>query len=191
MRNLRKTVAVQMFMMIALVMVMTFTAMARDLKTGMRGEDVRRWQVFLIARNFDLPADGYYGPVTRRATTTFQKKWKLYVDGVVGKQTMRRAKQLGYDRIVGLGSGSSAGGTSRLSEQFIRSRVLAYLSDTLHDPYSARVVRWGKVYFDPDADIYRVQFRFRAKNRLGAYGLSDRLFSLDADGNVLNSVELD
>lgn len=90
----------RLFILFASLTFVSSGAWARDLKLGASGEDVKKWQIFLIARNFDMPADGEFGPVTNRATKIFQKKWKLYVDGVVGKQTMHKARQLGYDRIV-------------------------------------------------------------------------------------------
>ena len=79
-------------------------AFARDLKEGASGNDVKQWQQFLNTRNFDLPANGKFGPATKRATTIFQKKWDLYADGVVGLRTLEKAKSLGY--------GSSANQTS-------------------------------------------------------------------------------
>ncbi len=82
------------------------SAFGRDLKAGVSGDDVKAWQRFLIARNFDLPVNGKFGPATQRATKIFQKKWNLYVDGVVGRRTLNKAKELGYGstRVVGRGS---------------------------------------------------------------------------------------
>lgn len=74
----------------------TSSAFARDLKEGTSGDDVKRWQSFLNTRNFDLPANGKFGPATKRATIIFQKKWDLYADGVVGPRTVEKARALGY-----------------------------------------------------------------------------------------------
>ena len=42
-----------------------------------------------MQRALGVPADGAYGPVTRRAVRAFQKRNGLIVDGVVGPQTLR------------------------------------------------------------------------------------------------------
>jgi N-acetylmuramoyl-L-alanine amidase len=48
----------------------------------MRGDDIKKVQVRL-----GVPADGIYGPVTKRAVQAFQKARGLAVDGIVGPQT--------------------------------------------------------------------------------------------------------
>ncbi|UWE03483.1 peptidoglycan-binding protein [Laceyella sacchari] len=48
----------------------------------MRGDDIKQVQVRL-----GVPADGIYGPVTKRAVQAFQKARGLAVDGIVGPQT--------------------------------------------------------------------------------------------------------
>jgi peptidoglycan hydrolase-like protein with peptidoglycan-binding domain len=58
---------------------------ARTLRRGMRGEDVKR-----IQREIGMPAaeqDGIYGPKTERAVRAFQQKAGIQVDGIVGQQT--------------------------------------------------------------------------------------------------------
>jgi peptidoglycan DL-endopeptidase CwlO len=50
---------------------------------------VRAWWVVPVQRKLGVPADGAYGPVTRRAVRAFQKRKGLIVDGVVGPQTLR------------------------------------------------------------------------------------------------------
>jgi peptidoglycan hydrolase-like protein with peptidoglycan-binding domain len=54
----------------------------RLLKLGTRGADVKR-----VQRALRIPADGIFGPQTRRAVRAFQKRHNLAVDGIVGPQT--------------------------------------------------------------------------------------------------------
>ena len=58
---------------------------ARTLRRGMRGEDVKR-----IQREIGMPAadqDGIFGPKTERAIRAFQQNAGIQVDGIVGQQT--------------------------------------------------------------------------------------------------------
>ena len=58
---------------------------ARTMRRGMRGEDVKR-----IQREIGMPAaeqDGIFGPKTERAVRAFQQKAGIQVDGIVGQQT--------------------------------------------------------------------------------------------------------
>jgi peptidoglycan DL-endopeptidase CwlO len=50
---------------------------------------IRAWWVVPVQRALGVPADGAYGPVTRRAVRAFQKRKGLVVDGIVGPQTLR------------------------------------------------------------------------------------------------------
>lgn len=52
------------------------------LKMGDTGEDVKTLQAAL-----KIVADGDFGPATKEAVVAFQKKEKLYPDGIVGKNT--------------------------------------------------------------------------------------------------------
>ena len=54
------------------------------LKVGSRGPAVVR-----IQRELGIPADGIFGPQTRRAVRAFQKRHGLLVDGIVGPQTRK------------------------------------------------------------------------------------------------------
>lgn len=54
------------------------------LSPGDEGPDVRRLQRRLRVR----PADGEYGPKTRRAVTRFQKRENITADGVAGPETL-------------------------------------------------------------------------------------------------------
>jgi peptidoglycan hydrolase-like protein with peptidoglycan-binding domain len=68
------------------------------LRPGSSGEEVRRWQYFLIGRRLlrDV-ADGIFGPKTLRATRAFQRLHGLERDGVVGPGTVARAIESGFD----------------------------------------------------------------------------------------------
>jgi cell wall-associated NlpC family hydrolase len=50
---------------------------------------IHAWWVVPVQRKLGVPADGAYGPVTRRAVRAFQKRKGLIVDGIVGPQTLR------------------------------------------------------------------------------------------------------
>jgi peptidoglycan hydrolase-like protein with peptidoglycan-binding domain len=68
------------------------------LRRGSEGEDVRRWQRFLIGQGLlESSADGVFGPITEQATRAFQRRAKLDVDGVVGPMTVAAAIQRGLD----------------------------------------------------------------------------------------------
>jgi len=65
----------------------------RYLRKGSKGEDVRAVQELLIIRNYDCGiagADGIFGSMTERAVRAYQGDCEITVDGIVGKETMRR-----------------------------------------------------------------------------------------------------
>lgn len=70
----------------------------RVLKTGLKGPDVKQWQLFLISQGLQPgQPDGDFGRGTEAATIEFQKKQGLGADGKVGMQTFGRATQLGLE----------------------------------------------------------------------------------------------
>jgi hypothetical protein len=69
----------------------------RVLRKGMKGEDVERWQFFLVGQNHQIEADGDFGPATFDATSQFQRDNHLDVDGAVGRETLGCALTLGFD----------------------------------------------------------------------------------------------
>lgn len=74
-----------------------------SLKRGERGDGVRVLQEALIDQGFPMPkskpspganADGVYGAETEAAVSAFQKRERLTIDGVAGRQTLGRLDQL-------------------------------------------------------------------------------------------------
>lgn len=59
----------------------------KNISYGARGEDVKKLQKALNANGYKLSVDGKFGPQTQKAVKDYQKKNKLKVDGVVGKNT--------------------------------------------------------------------------------------------------------
>jgi peptidoglycan hydrolase-like protein with peptidoglycan-binding domain len=59
------------------------TAVAQTLQPGSRGADVVELQ-----RELGIPADGVYGPQTKRAVKRFQRRHGLEVDGIAGPATL-------------------------------------------------------------------------------------------------------
>ncbi len=97
------------------------SAIARPLKRGMSGSDVKKWQMFLtLVRDRNggdagLPVNGKFGPSTKKATLRFQKMQGIYANGIVGGATINKAKEFGYDSVVVPGSGRpSRNSTSRV-----------------------------------------------------------------------------
>jgi len=79
------------------------------LRRGSEGDDVRRWQHFLLGQGLlSGTVDGVYGPLTEAATRGFQKRERLAVDGTVGPLTYAAALQQGFDA----GFADPHGGTS-------------------------------------------------------------------------------
>ncbi len=71
------------------------------IKLGAKGEDVERWQYFLIGQGYELQggADGDFGPATLATTIQFQQDNGLQPDGVVGNKSYGVAMILGFGGI--------------------------------------------------------------------------------------------
>jgi hypothetical protein len=67
-----------------------------------------------VQRALGIPADGIYGPRTRRAVMAYQRVHGLIVDGIVGPQTLS-ALGLG-GQSVQTGGGNDTSGSSRLEQ---------------------------------------------------------------------------
>ena len=57
------------------------------LEKGSKGDEVKKWQSFLNSQGYNLSVDGDFGDNTYNATTDWQSKNGLGVDGIVGKNT--------------------------------------------------------------------------------------------------------
>lgn len=70
----------------------------RILRRGAEGEEVRRWQHFLLGRRLlKGEVDARFGPKTEAATSAFQREQKLIADGVVGPLAYAAALRAGFD----------------------------------------------------------------------------------------------
>ncbi len=71
------------------------------MRRGDFGPDVKRWQVFLASQGLfpGLPG-GEFNERTEEQTKAFQGRHNLSRDGVVGPQTLGKAKQLGIEDII-------------------------------------------------------------------------------------------
>jgi peptidoglycan hydrolase-like protein with peptidoglycan-binding domain len=102
------------------------------LRFGSRGAAVAK-----VQRTLGIPADGIFGPQTRRAVRAFQKRHGLLVDGIVGPQT-----QAALARVRG------GGRTSSLLKRGSRGpavaavqRALGIAADGIFGPQTRRAVR--------------------------------------------------
>ena len=59
------------------------------LRMGSAGGAVKMLQLALRAKGYRLAVDGSFGPFTRAAVLSFQKRARLEVDGIVGPRTWR------------------------------------------------------------------------------------------------------
>lgn len=60
------------------------------LKSNSRGEQVKTLQRLLVGYGYDLKVDGVFGTITDRTVRTFQRKYGLSADGVVGTKTWEK-----------------------------------------------------------------------------------------------------
>ena len=65
------------------------------------------------------------------------------------------------------------------------SQVEAYLKRYLKDPDSYQSIEWSPVSELPDGKGFIVRHMYRAKNSFGGYTIDNKIFLLDAQGNVL------
>lgn len=65
-------------------------------------------------------------------------------------------------------------------------QVEQYLKNNLKDPDSYQSIAWDKVSKMPNG-TYVVRHKFRAKNSFGGFSVEDKLFFLDANGNVVGT----
>jgi hypothetical protein len=63
-------------------------------------------------------------------------------------------------------------------------QVTDYLKRNLKDPKSLDVIEWSPVEKRSDGG-YQVRCKYRAKNSFGGYVISNQVFIMDSNGNVL------
>jgi peptidoglycan hydrolase-like protein with peptidoglycan-binding domain len=71
---------------------------------GDKGKQVRNWQLFLKRQGFMIRGDSLthaidevFGPFTEQETKRFQKKAGLKETGIVDDDTLKVAKELGFE----------------------------------------------------------------------------------------------
>lgn len=96
---MKKNKLIVVIMIVVLVMFTYSTAFADGiLKKGARGDEVIKLQSFLLDLGyFDEVTTGYFGVVTEGAVIGFQSDYELEADGIVGPNTLKALKDVGYD----------------------------------------------------------------------------------------------
>jgi peptidoglycan hydrolase-like protein with peptidoglycan-binding domain len=70
------------------------------LRLGSRGAMVKAWELFLVGEKLDPgEPDGIFADKTEAATRAFQTEAKIEADGIVGRQTLRKALERGFELI--------------------------------------------------------------------------------------------
>lgn len=67
------------------------------LEKGDSGEEVKKWQKYLVWYGYKIDVDGSFGINTERATIDFQTKMGFatkWIDGLVGAKTIKQAKKI-------------------------------------------------------------------------------------------------
>lgn len=63
------------------------------------------------------------------------------------------------------------------------AQVVKWLKDNLKDPDSLQFIEWSKVQKVESGFVVRV--KYRAKNGFGGYGVENKLFGMDLNGEIL------
>lgn len=67
-------------------------------------------------------------------------------------------------------------------------QVEKYLKNSLKDPKSYESIEWSEV--QKDGSNYKVRHKYRAKNSFGGYVVSNQIFVLNRQGEVINVIDL-
>lgn len=70
------------------------TSTVTILKKGSTGDQVKTLQTKLNILGYNLKVDGSFGSITDKAVRDFQKKYGLYVDGIVGEKTIKKLDEV-------------------------------------------------------------------------------------------------
>lgn len=74
-------------------------AATRPIQVGDRGDDVLRWQTFLVGQGAPIKADGAFGPKTLEATKAFQRRERVEATGEVDDATRGAARAKGFGAV--------------------------------------------------------------------------------------------
>lgn len=103
----------------------TWSALVTTVQSGSSGSAVKAAQVLLNKYGYGLGVDGQFGPATDSATRSFQSKYGLTSDGIVGPTTWRYL------------AGASGAGTSAWKLMLPRSALPRSEYDDPHHDYPA------------------------------------------------------
>jgi D-alanyl-D-alanine carboxypeptidase/Putative peptidoglycan binding domain len=127
------------------------------LRRGSEGDEVRRWQTFLLGQELLRgPVDGIFGPGTEAGTRGFQRRARLEVDGTVGPLTLAAALRRGFDP----GFRDPQGGTS--GADWPPRPIFAPLVAN-----AEREARFGRFAYEriaPDKDDIRILDDWQSRN---------------------------
>lgn len=142
------------------------------LKRGSRGPAVAAAQ-----RALGIPADGIFGPQTRRAVRAFQRAHGLEVDGVIGPITRAALGQ-------GSGAGSSSGPRVHLpaATTIALQRALGIGADGVYGPQTRRAVRAYQAAHGLEVD------GVAGPQTLGALGISSAAAPAPSGGGGLSAL---
>jgi cell wall-associated NlpC family hydrolase len=105
----------------------------RTLQKGTAGNDVKTLQMLLSRRGFEVPSTGYFGTVTKRKVSQFQRSRGLTADGIVGPATWSALKRANRRRTSSV---RSRGGAVALLQ-----RELGITADGVFGPATQAAVR--------------------------------------------------
>jgi hypothetical protein len=134
----RRLVAVLATVLMLLVPAAGAQAAAKPLEKGSHGVRVERVQRWL-----GLPADGIFGPGTKRAVKRFQRARGLTADGIVGPATFRALQRFAHrgGGASGRSSGTSQAGPGRRAATIDLQRRLGIAADGVFGPGTQRAVK--------------------------------------------------
>lgn len=136
---------------------------SRTLKKGMKGDDVKELQSILVDLGYDVGkygCDGDFGACTDSAVRAFQTVNSLSVDGIVGKDTFAKIRELIQEKTTSVPDKPTtyvvkmtSGNTSYVRSLTGKVKGAIKLGDTL--PYTGQVVKLPAI---SNRDFYVVEY---------------------------------